>query len=112
MKKSRPGHLIKVICRPADAERVAHRLAVETGTLGVREHGAGHRWTADRRIETVELSVDSDTFEVDVKVAATTDGEVYDVSAEYDDAAAVARETGRPIGEIMRRAERVLEADD
>ena len=112
MKKSRPGHLIKVICRPADAERVAHRLAVETGTLGVREHGAGHRWTADRRIETVELSVGSDTFEVDVKVAATTDGEVYDVSAEYDDAAEVARETGRPIGEIMRRAERVLEADD
>ena len=109
MKKSRPGHLVKVICRPEDAEGVAHRLALETGTLGVREHGAGHRWTADRRIETVDLSIDGDSYAVDVKIASTTDGEVYDVSAEYDDAAAVARETGRPIGEIMRRAEAALE---
>jgi len=109
MKKSRPGHLVKVICRPEDAERVAHRLALETGTLGIREHGAGHRWTADRRIETVDLSVDGDSYAVDVKIASTTDGEVYDVSAEYDDAAAVARETGQPIGEIMRRAEAALE---
>ena len=109
MKKSRPGHLVKVICRPEDAERVAHRLALETGTLGIREHGAGHRWTADRRIETVDLSVDGDSYAVDVKIASTTDGEVYDVSAEYDDAAAVARETGQPIVEIMRRAEAALE---
>jgi len=109
MKKSRPGHLVKVICRPEDAERVAHRLALETGTLGVREHGAGHRWTADRRIETVDLTVDGDSYAVDVKIAATTDGEVYDVSAEYDDAAAVATETGCPIAEIMRRAENAIE---
>jgi len=112
MKKSRPGHLVKVICRPADAERIAHRLALETGTLGVREHGAGHRWTAERRIEPVDLTVDTDSYTVDVKIASTTDGDVYDVSAEYDDAAAVASETGRPISEIMRRAERALEADD
>jgi len=112
MKKSRPGHLVKVICRPADAERIAHRLALETGTLGVREHGAGHRWTAERRIEPVDLTVDTDSYTVDVKIASTTDGDIYDVSAEYDDAAAVASETGRPISEIMRRAERALEADD
>lgn len=110
MKKSRPGHLVKVICKPEEAERVAHRLALETGTLGIREHGAGHRWTAERRFETVDLSVDGDRYTVDVKIASTTDGEVYDVSAEYDDAAAVAAETGRPIGEIMRRAEAAAEA--
>jgi len=111
MKKSRPGHLVKVICKPEDAERVAHRLALETGTLGVREHGAGHRWTAERRFETVDLAVDGGSYEVDVKIASTTDGEVYDVSAEYDDAVAVAGETGRPIGEIMRRAEAALDTD-
>ncbi|PSP63152.1 nickel pincer cofactor biosynthesis protein LarC, partial [Halobacteriales archaeon QH_8_67_36] len=48
MKKSRPGHLVKVICKPDDADRVARRLAEETGTLGIREHGAGHRWIAER----------------------------------------------------------------
>jgi len=31
MKKSRPGHLVKVICKPADRERVARALAEETG---------------------------------------------------------------------------------
>jgi len=109
MKKSRPGHLVKVICKPEDAERVAHRLALETGTLGIREHGAGHRWTAHREIETVELTIGDETYDVDIKIASTTDGEVYDVSTEYDDAAAVADETGRPITEIMRRAEAALE---
>jgi hypothetical protein len=105
MKKARPGHLVKVITKPEDAERVARRLAVETGTLGVREHGAGHRWVAERDFETVTLSVDGDSYDVSVKVASTVDGDVYDVSVEYDDAAAVAQETALPIREVVRRAE-------
>ncbi|WP_318569116.1 nickel pincer cofactor biosynthesis protein LarC [Salinigranum marinum] len=105
MKKSRPGHLVKVVTRPEDAERVAHRLAVETGTLGVREHGAGHRWVADRAFETVTLDVAGEAYDVPVKIASTADGAVYDVSAEYDDAAAVARETDLPVREVLRRAE-------
>jgi len=112
MKKSRPGHLVKVICKPEDAERVAHRLALETGTLGIREHGAGHRWTANRRIEPVDLTIDGEQYTVDVKIASTTNGDVYDVSTEYDDAAAVATETGRPIAEIMRRAETTVQSFD
>jgi hypothetical protein len=128
MKKSRPGHLVKVVVRPEDAERVARRLAVETGTLGVREAGAGHRWVADRRFETATVDVrdapgvDADdrdgdregdrrgTREVRVKVASDADGVVYDVSAEYDEAATVARETGLPLREVRRRAEAAVAA--
>jgi len=105
MKKSRPGHLVKVITKPEDAERVAHRLAIETGTLGIREHGAGHRWVAERAFETVTLDIAGEAYDVSVKVASTTDGEVYDVSAEYDDAAAVARATDLPIRTVVQRAE-------
>lgn len=105
MKKSRSGHLIKVICKPADAEAVAERLARETGTLGVRQAGATHRWIADRSIETVVIEVGGTEHEVAVKVATTSDGEVYDVSAEYDDAAAVAEQTGEPIRDVLRTAE-------
>jgi uncharacterized protein (TIGR00299 family) protein len=105
MKKSRPGHLVKVVTKPEDAERVAHRLAVETGTLGIREHGAGHRWVAERDFQTVTLDVSGRSYDVPVKIASTADGEVYDVSAEYDDAAAVARETDLPVREVARRAE-------
>jgi len=105
MKKSRPGHLVKVICKPEDAEAVAARLARETGTLGVRQSGASHRWIAERAFETATLAVEGDEHEVAVKVASTADGDVYDVSAEYDDAAAVAEATGLPIRDVLRRAE-------
>ncbi|QRV14795.1 nickel pincer cofactor biosynthesis protein LarC [Haloterrigena salifodinae] len=108
MKKSRPGHLVKVICKPADRERVARALAEETGTLGVRDAGATHRWIANRAFETVALEIDGETYEVTVKIASDADGEVYDVSAEHDDALAVARETDVPIREVTRRAERAV----
>jgi uncharacterized protein (TIGR00299 family) protein len=104
MKKSRPGHLVRVVCRPEDAEGIARHLAVETGTLGIREHGAGHRWIADRDHETVTTTVDGREYDVTVKVGRVDD-DVYDVSAEFDDALAVARETGLPVREVMRRAE-------
>jgi len=106
MKKSRPGHLVKVIVEPADAERVARRLAEETGTLGVRDSGARHRWVANRRFVPTTLLVDGERHEVAVKVASDTSGAVYDVSAEHDDALAVARETGLAVREVARRAER------
>ena len=105
MKKSRPGHLVKVVAKPADAERVARRLAVETGTLGVRAHPGTHRWVAVREFETATVRVDGDAYEVAVKVASDEAGDVYDVSAEYDDALAVARETGLPVREVLRLAE-------
>ena len=112
MKKSRPGHLVKVIVKPEDAERVARRLAVETGTLGIREHGAGHRWVAGREFRTADLDVDGGTHEVSVKVASDREGTVYDYSAEYDEAADVAAETGLPVREVLRRAEAAVRGRD
>ncbi|ERG95399.1 nickel pincer cofactor biosynthesis protein LarC [Haloquadratum walsbyi] len=105
MKKSRPGHLIKVIVKPDDASGVAQRLAAETGTLGIREHPARHRWRADRKLQTITLTVDDNEYEITVKIASDGDGIVYDYSAEYDDALAVATTTGRPVREIRRQAE-------
>ena len=105
MKKSRPGHLVKVVTKPDDAEAVARRLAEETGTLGVREASAGHRWVADRAFETVEVELDGETYGVTVKVADDEEGTVYDVSAEYDDAARVADAAGVPVRAVIRRAE-------
>ena len=105
MKKSRPGHLIKVIVKPDDVAAVARRLAEETGTLGIRETAAEHRWTAERSFGTVEIDVGGETYGVTVKIASDEAGDVYDVSAEYDDALAVAERTDLPVREVMRRAE-------
>lgn len=109
MKKSRPGHLVKVIVKPEDTERVARRLAVETGTLGVRETGVEHRFVANRSFETVSLEIDGGSYDVSVKVASDTNDKVYDVNAEYDDAAAVADKTGLSTREILRRAEDTID---
>jgi uncharacterized protein (TIGR00299 family) protein len=108
MKKARPGHLVKVVVDPEDVQGVARRLAEETGTLGVRETGAGHRWIAERAFETATLEVDGESYEVPVKVARDEDGTVYDVSAEYEDAAAVAGATHLPAREVQRRAEAIV----
>ncbi|MFB6297751.1 MAG: nickel pincer cofactor biosynthesis protein LarC [Salinirussus sp.] len=104
MKKSRPGHLVKIVCRPEDARQVARRLAEETGTLGVREHGRGHRFVAEREVVRTEVELEGERYAVGVKVASA-DGAPFDVSAEYDDAAAVAAETGATVREVMRLAE-------
>lgn len=106
MKKSRPGHLVKVVVDPADAAHVARRLAAETGTLGVRQTGCTHRFIAKRSIETVTLTIDERDYEVGVKVATDAAGNVLDYSAEYDDAAAVAAQTDRPVRTVLERAER------
>jgi uncharacterized protein (TIGR00299 family) protein len=112
MKKSRPGHLVKVIVKPEDAERVARTLAEETGTLGIREHGAGHRWVASRSFETATLDVEGEGYDVTVKVASDASGDVYDYSAEYDDALAVALDTDLSVREVMRRAEEAVRPTD
>jgi uncharacterized protein (DUF111 family) len=96
---------VKVVCAPASADAVARRLAEETGTLGVRASSTSHRWVADRAFETVTVDVDGEAFGVSVKVASDVDGVVYDASAEYDEAARVARESGLPVREVVRRAE-------
>jgi len=105
MKKSRPGHLVKVVCKPADAKALARKIAEETGTLGVRETGVSHRWIAERETHTVAVAGDGETYEVRVKVASDDAGEVYDVSAEYDDALRAAKGTGLPVREVRRHAE-------
>lgn len=112
MKKSRPGHIVQVITKSADADRVTRRLADETGTLGIREGRATHRWIAERTVDSVEIEVEGETYTVGVKIATDADGERYDVSAEYDDAAVVARKTDVPIREVMRRAEAVVHDPD
>lgn len=111
MKKSRPGHLVKVVVEPGDVERVARRLAAETGTLGVREAAARHRFVADRHREVLEVDLAGERWEVAVKVARDEAGTVLDVSPEYDDAAAVAEATNLPVKAVMRRVETAYRSD-
>ena len=53
MKKSRPGTLIKVMCRESDKEKIIETVFKYTTTIGIRENMM-KRYVLDRHIETVE----------------------------------------------------------
>ena len=94
MKKGRPGHVLNVLCDPVLVGDLRHRLAAETGSLGVRAH-AVERWAAPREL----VEVDVDGYRVRVKVSPGR------VKVEHADAAHVAGQTGRPLREVAARAE-------
>jgi uncharacterized protein (TIGR00299 family) protein len=93
-KKGRPVHVVSVLCDPVQARTFADLLVQETGSLGVRGR-TFERWVAARQMS----EVDVDGYPVRVKVTAGR------VKAEHDDAARVAKQLGRPLREIIARAE-------
>jgi uncharacterized protein (TIGR00299 family) protein len=94
MKKGRPAHTVSALVEPALAGPVAATLTAETGSLGVRGTTL-ERWPAARRTGEVEV----DGRPVRIKVSPGR------VKVEHDDAARVARATGRPLREVLSRAE-------
>ena len=98
MKKSRPGTLVTVVARPADAETFVRLLLNETTTLGVRVHEE-ERWELERR--TAEL--DTKLGRVRVKIAIRPDGKRR-VTPEYESIRAVADAAGIPVDDVYRAA--------
>jgi len=94
MKKGRPGHVVTVLATPDLASSLAGVLTVETGSLGVRGR-AVDRWPAPRTFD----SVDVDGHPVRIKVTPAR------TKVEHDDAAEVAKRTGRPLREVVSLAE-------
>jgi len=94
MKKGRPAYRIAVIGQPADAQKLASILMAETRTLGVRRH-VSQRSCAQRQSCSAEL--DGRTI---ATKQCTIDGRTF-TKAEYEDLAAIARQTGKPLIEVM-----------
>jgi uncharacterized protein (TIGR00299 family) protein len=94
MKKGRPAYTVSAVADPALAEQVASVLVAETGSLGVRSQELQRRPRARSGEE-----VDVDGVPVRVKVSAGR------VKVEHDDAVRAARRTGRPLREVVVRAE-------
>lgn len=87
MKKSRPGTLIKVMCRESDKEKIIETVFKYTTTIGIRENMM-KRHVLDRHIETVE------TEHGPVRCKLSTGYGVTRKKYEYDDIARIAREKG------------------
>lgn len=93
MKKSRPGHLINVLCKEEDKEKFVSLIMKHTSTIGIREQKCS-RHTLDRHIESIETPYGT----VHKKIS-----EGYGIKREkleYEDLAKIARENNLSISEI------------
>jgi len=103
MKKGRPGHLIRVICRQKDSERLARIMAEELGTLGVRCIPSVHRFIAERKVISVRIP---EGDEIPVKIGYSQ-GKIISVKAEFDAVATAAERHGLDVRDVKRRAEEI-----
>ncbi|MGZ4917939.1 MAG: nickel pincer cofactor biosynthesis protein LarC [Halobacteriota archaeon] len=104
-KKNRAGHIIQVVTLPSESHRLARRIIEETGSLGVRIMPAHHRITTLRRFERIAFSIRGQTHAINVKVATDRDGNVLNISAEFDEARELAKRCNIPVKHIIRMAE-------
>ena len=98
MKKSRPGTLVTLLCRPADLEVLGGLLLAESGSLGCR-YARAARFEAERR--TVEVATSFGT--VRVKEARWA-GRPLAASPEFEDCRRLALAAGVPWREVYGAA--------
>lgn len=103
MKKDRPGTLLAVIARPADATRLETMLFDETGTFGVRRVRM-ERTKRARRPHTVETPYGP----VEGKVGWRSGGRAV-FTPEYESCAALAAAAGVSLREVQRAAQAAFE---
>lgn len=104
MKKGRPAHTLSALCRPEVVPDVQAAVFATTSTIGLRVVPVG-KVALDRTSSSVEVL----GGRVGVKVASSG-GRVVNVSVEYEDVAALAREHGLPVKEVLRAATAAAEA--
>jgi uncharacterized protein (TIGR00299 family) protein len=98
MKKGRPAHMLSALCRPEAVAGVQAAVFATTSTIGLRIVPVGKM-----ALERTTGSVAVLGGRVGVKVAVDG-GRVVNVSVEYEDVAALARDRGVPVKEVLRAA--------
>jgi uncharacterized protein (TIGR00299 family) protein len=98
MKKNRPGILVTVICKEDTAPKIMKHLFKETTTIGIR-------YRTDRRFELErEMNMVKTKYGTIRLKSSTLDGEVTQVSAEYDDCLRAAKKFRVPLKEVQFEA--------
>jgi uncharacterized protein (TIGR00299 family) protein len=103
MKKSRPGTLLTLLCKPPDADPLMALLFRETTTLGARTYRAQRR-TLPR--ETV--NVHTQYGDVHIKLSRIN-GSIRHVAPEYEDCRKLAAEKNVPLQQVISAALRSFE---
>ncbi len=94
MKKNRPGHILSVICKKEDEERLSKLVMDETGSLGVRVSPEAHRYVLKREVIDKNVEILGHDYNVRFKVAKDQKGVVAVVKPEFEDIKKIASKTG------------------
>jgi uncharacterized protein (TIGR00299 family) protein len=105
MKKNRPATLLRVLCRPEQADAMMAILFAETSSLGVRQQSILRHCLA-RASQTVETPYGP----VRVKVASWGEGQVK-AAPEYEDCRHLAEVSGVPLREVYCAAEQAARSE-
>jgi len=98
MKKSRPGTMVKIICPEMRIEAVSEVIFRETTTIGFRYQPMG-------RIELARRTVTAKTPHGPIRMKVSVyNGEVVQVTPEYEDCRRAALKAGLPLKQVMREA--------
>jgi pyridinium-3,5-bisthiocarboxylic acid mononucleotide nickel chelatase len=98
MKKNRPGVLLSVLCAVADADKFSEMILRQTSAFGIRRVAAERR-KLRRRFETVQTR----HGEVTIKLGCL-DGQVVQITPEYESCKKFAGEKNLPLAEVYRAA--------
>lgn len=93
MKKGRPGVSFTVLCRPADEERMAQAILLETSTNGVRARHC-NRYILTPSTRTV------DTAYGPIRIKCAEGAGIHREKPEYEDVAAAARRENLPFQQV------------
>ena len=105
MKKDRPAVMLSVLVGRELVDNAAELILKETSTLGIRRRPV-RRYEAEREV----VQVDTDFGKVAVKLKKLG-GRVVQVSPEYEECRAIARERGLPLADVMRTVGDVARRD-
>lgn len=99
MKKSRPGIILRVFCRPQDRETIVRTIFRHTTTIGVRE-SMERRYVLERNLQTLDSSWGP------VRRKTSSGYGITRVKYEFEDLAKIAREWDISLSEAEKEIEK------
>ncbi len=105
-KRGRPGYILQVMANPVDTNRLKSKIVQDTGSLGTRVVPV-KRLITKRHITPMMINISRNRREVNVKIATDTQGNILNISAEFEDCKKISEELGVPVKEVIRMAEGV-----
>ena len=102
-KKNRPGHVIKVLCRPQNQFELIEKIIEELGTLGVR-FSTIKRVCVERKFDDRSIEIKEKTYNLRYKISyidSDSGRKIVNIKPEYNDLKKISEESGFNVKEIL-----------